>query len=376
MPEPQPHQTPLCDWHQSHGARLVDFGGWSMPLHYGSIVEEHHAVRRDVGLFDISHMGRLTIRGPAAVDWIDRVATNDPRRLAPGQVQYGFLVNADGGVLDDILVTRLADDYEVVCNASNRARVVDHFRAQSPPGQAELIDRTLDTAMIAIQGPSAANVLDPGFEGSLTPLAYYHGTSGRIYGTPALVSRTGYTGEDGFEIVIAAEEAERVWSSLMNAGATSGIRPCGLGARDSLRLEAAMPLYGHELDESVNPYAAGLGWAVKLAHRHFVGRDALAHLKANPGRRRVGLVVEGKRIARQGYPVLRHGESVGRITSGSYSPTLGLSLAMAYVEPSLATNGLQLEVDIRGQITLAEVVPLPFYKRERIEPHTTTTPVA
>src|SRR5262245_55035757 len=267
-------QTPLTAWHQAHGGRLVEFGGWSMPVQYTTIVEEHQAVRRQVGLFDISHMGRLAFDGEAALAWLERVTTNHVARLREGQIQYSLMANAQGGLIDDVLVYHLHDGYSLVCNASNRENVLVQLERERPAGSdAKLTDRTLATAMIAVQGPEALATLQPVIDVELTSLKYYHATSGRLFqGVETVASRTGYTGEDGFELIVAAGEAVRVWEALLEAGRGRGIVPCGLGARDTLRFEAAMPLYGHELSESINPYAAGVGWAVKLDKGDFVAR--------------------------------------------------------------------------------------------------------
>jgi aminomethyltransferase len=357
-------RTPLHDWHQAHGARIVEFGGWSMPVQYTSIVEEHQAVRQRAGLFDISHMGRLTFDGPGTEAWLEQVTTNHVARLAEYQIQYSLMANDAGGLIDDVLVYRSAYGHSVVCNASNRAKVLAQLEAFRPGPGANLADRTLNTAMIAVQGPMALEIVQPLFNGALESLKYYHLTMGRVLGDiDAVVSRTGYTGEDGFELIVGATKAERVWTALLDAGRGHGAIPCGLGARDTLRFEAGMPLYGHELSESINPYAAGVGWAVKLNKGEFVGRDALRAFKTNPGAARVGLRLEGKRIARQGATVLHEGCSVGTVTSGTFSPTLQQSLAMALVEPAAATTGTRLAVDVRGREEQAEVVPLPFYRR-------------
>ncbi len=295
-----PLKTPLHDWHQAHGGRLVEFGGWSMPVQYTSIVDEHRAVRERAGLFDISHMGRLTFDGPGVLDWLERVTTNRVSRLADLQIQYSLVPNERGAVIDDILVYRQPFAYIVVCNASNRDAVKAQFERYRQEAVGNFVDRTLDTAMIAIQGPRALEILQPLYDQPLEPVKYYYFTMGRLLERfNTVVSRTGYTGEDGFEVICGAQSAALVWEALLDQGMSHGILPCGLGARDTLRLEAAMPLYGHELTESINPYAAGLGWAVKLDKGDFVGRDALRSLKTSPGRTRVGLVLDGKRIARQ-----------------------------------------------------------------------------
>lgn len=366
-------QTPLHAWHSAHGGRMVEFGGWSMPVQYTSITEEHQAVRNRVGLFDISHMGRLVFEGPEAERWLEQATTNNVAKLAPGRIQYSLLVNEQGGVLDDVLVYRMLDNgLRMVCNASNRARVTNQLNAVAEALSLDPLtragDHTLTTAMIAVQGPKAEATLQRILGTPLGPIGSYQLCEGPIIAGPAngahaVVSRTGYTGEDGFELIVPSPLALPVWETLLDAGREFAILPCGLGARDTLRFEAAMPLYGHELDESINPYAAGLGWVVKLNKGDFVGREALRGFKANPGRTRIGLALEGKRIARQGCPVRFDGAEVGVVTSGTFSPTLGRSLAMALVEPAAETVGARLVVDVRGRDEPAEVVTLPFYRR-------------
>lgn len=357
-------RTPLHAWHQSHGARLVEFAGWSMPVQYTSIVEEHQAVRRAVGLFDISHMGRVTFFGPSTVRWLQGVTSNDVARLAENQIQYSLLANDHGGVIDDVLVYRQPSAHLVVCNASNRRKVIAQFELHRPAGDSELTDRTEQTAMIAVQGPRARDVVSTVFDQPLDALDYYHLTTGRVCGdVDAIVSRTGYTGEDGFELIVGAAHAERLWERLLSAGQPHGIRPCGLGARDTLRFDAAMPLYGHELSDTIDPYEAGVGWAVKLGKGDFCGRDALRAKKLSPRRARVGLSLDGKRIAREGSRVSSPDGEVGTVTSGTFSPTLERSLAMALVAREVSAVGTRLCVDIRGHEVAAEVVPLPFYRR-------------
>ncbi len=360
-----PRQTALHDWHRDHGGRLVEFAGWSMPVQYASIVEEHRAVRSGVGLFDISHMGRILFSGPDVLPWIERVTTNHVAKLVPGQIQYSLMVDDQGGVIDDILVYHAPDDgYSIVCNASNRAKVVAQLNAHKVgDNKTQLLDWTMATTMIAIQGPKALPVLQSLCDTPLDSLVYYHAISANVVSARCLVSRTGYTGEDGFEISFAEEMAVIIWEALLKSGRAEGITPCGLGARDTLRFEAAMPLYGHEMDESTDPYSAGLGWAVKLDKGDFIGRDALMKSKANPTRKRVGLALEGKRIARQGATVMVDGRTVGVVTSGTFAPSLDRSLAMASVEPAASTIGARVAVDIRGHSEPAEVVALPFYRR-------------
>lgn len=369
MARDAPLQTPLQAWHAAHGARMVEFGGWLMPVQYTSIVEEHHAVRRGVGLFDISHMGRLRFDGPDAEGWLDALSTNHVARLNPYQIQYSLMVDAQGGVLDDILVYRLDRGFLVVCNASNRAKVVEQFQRHQEGRQAVLHDETFATGMIAVQGPAARGVLERVCTSALESVGYYHATRIQLLGHEILASRTGYTGEDGFEIIVPRALAEPAWSALMEAGHDASIRPCGLGARDTLRFEAAMPLYGHELTEQINPYEAGVGWAVKLKKGAFLGRDALQALKAHPARTRIGLALSGKRIARQGCGVKQRNRVVGTVTSGTFSPTLERSLAMALVDRTAAEPGMRLDVDVRGHDEPADVVPLPFYRRPSANGH-------
>ena len=359
-------QTPLHEWHREHGGRLVEFGGWSMPVQYTTIVEEHEAVRKRVGLFDISHMGRLTFDGPGVLDWLERVTTNRVASLADNQIQYSLVANEHGGLIDDILVYRQPFAYLVVCNASNRGSVVDQLESQRSGAIGNFHDRTTGTAMIAVQGPRALETVQPLFDQPLASVPYYHLTMGRLLGSlNAVISRTGYTGEDGFELIVGASAAGQLWEALLESGKPHGVTACGLGARDTLRLEAAMPLYGHELSGSIDPYSAGLAWAIKLDKGDFVGREALERFKERPPRARVGLVLEGKRIARQGCAVLSGETKVGEITSGTFSPTLEVSLAMAYVDPAVRKTGTKLTVDVRGHREAGRVVKLPFYKRAR-----------
>lgn len=377
VPEaPSLSRTPLHSWHASHGGRLVEFGGWEMPVQYSSIIDEHHAVRRRVGLFDIGHMGRLRFEGQDVLPWIESLTTNTVARLIPGAIQYSLMLSPEAGILDDILVYRMpSGDYEIVCNASNRQRVVEQFLSHPAAGEARLLDHTLATGMIAIQGPQAIDVVTAWLGGEeagrILELAYYHVASTRDRdGRTLNISRTGYTGEDGFEVVVYSQECLSVWTSLIQLGEPFGIQPCGLGARDTLRLEAAMPLHGHEISEQIDPYTGGVGWAVKLEKGGgFVGRDAALAAKqrftAGTGSRRVGLALQGKRIARQGSRVLLDGRQVGTVTSGTFSPTLEISLAMALVESSSATVDTPLIVDVRGKEEPATVVKLPFYSRPR-----------
>jgi aminomethyltransferase len=341
---------------------MVDFAGWDMPIQFTSIIEEHQTVRTAVGLFDISHMGRVSFGGPDALALIQQVYTNNAATLKDFQARYGLVCNEKGGIRDDVLVYRWPYGYAMVVNASNRTKIVGWLEEHKGGRNVQIQDQTLDTCMIAVQGPSAAQLCRGLTEADPSQLAYYFATPTRYKGKGCVVSRTGYTGEDGFEYMVSAAQGVEVWEELIGRGA----KPCGLGARDTLRLEAAMPLYGHELWEEVDPLQAGLGWAVKLDKGDFLGRDALLRLREDKTRPvRVGLELEGKRIAREGAAVLAQGKEIGRLTSGTFAPTLGKAIAMAYVDPKLAALGTACEVDIRGKPAAARVTPLPFYKRPK-----------
>ena len=364
----EPRATPLVGRHEALGARLVDFAGWRMPIQYTGILEEHRAVRQRAGLFDLCHMGELFVEGPGAGDALAFAVTTDPRTLAIGRAHYSMICAPDGGILDDLIVYRLADDrFMVVANASNAAIVSDALAERLEGRRAVLDDHSLATALVAIQGPRALGILAPLTDLDLAAIHYYGIAEGAVAGVPGLVARTGYTGEDGFEVFVDASAATTVWDALAAAGADAGLVPVGLGARDTLRLEAGMPLYGNELDRSTTPFEAGLGRVVKLAKEGgFVGRDALAAAAAaGPGRQLVGLVVRGRGIARHGHPVWSGERSSGIVTSGTMSPTLGVPIAMAYVAPPDSAPGTMLDVEIREARAAAEVVPLPFYTRSR-----------
>ena len=355
-------RTVLYDWHVARGARMVDFAGWDMPVQYTSIIEEHNAVRTAAGLFDISHMGRLSFGGPDALALIQRVYTNNAATLKDGQVRYGLVCNDQGGIRDDVLVYRWPYGYAMVVNASNRAKIVGWLAEKKGNRNVEVSDQTQQTCMVAVQGPRAVALCQGLTRDDPAQLAYYHAVPTQYKGKGCVVSRTGYTGEDGVEIMLAASQAVELCEELLARGA----RPCGLGARDTLRLEAAMPLYGHELTEEIDPYQAGLGWAVKPDKGDFVGRDALLRLRQDKARPvRVGLELEGKRIAREGAAVLLDGRPIGKVTSGTFAPTLNKALAMAYLDPAHAAVGTACAVDVRGKAEAARVVLLPFYRRPK-----------
>jgi aminomethyltransferase len=363
-------RTPLHDWHVAHGARMVDFAGWAMPVQYGSIVDEHHATRRALGLFDVSHMGRLLVDGPDAMRLLDSLLTRRIDDMTPGQVRYSLMCNEAGGVLDDVLVYQIylpeggLSGYGLVVNASNRIKIFDWLHAHRGGFDARIEDRTSDFAMIAVQGPRAIEVLDAMTDCELTSLRYYYGVVTQAAGFRAFVSRTGYTGEDGCEMICDAADVGTIWRELVERAAAVGGEPVGLAARDTLRLEAGMPLYGHELTEATNPVQAGLDFAVSLRNRQFVGRDAIMRFQQDHSQPlRIGLQLEGRRPAREGAVILQGEAPAGAVTSGTFSPTIDRPIAMGYVKPSAAAPGAPLAVDIRGQHHAAQVVPLPFYQR-------------
>ncbi|MEZ6043444.1 MAG: glycine cleavage system aminomethyltransferase GcvT [Planctomycetaceae bacterium] len=356
--------TPLNSWHHSNNGRMVDFAGWQMPVQYSSIVDEHTAVRTRAGLFDISHMGRLTFTSDHAGDFLNSVLTNDTAKMKAGEIRYSLVCREDGGILDDVLVYRLPDQWILVVNASNREKIVAWLRRQSGFDHCGFDDQTLATGMIAVQGPAAIRIANQLLGQDVSCMKYYSGQVLTYAGITGLVSRTGYTGEDGVELTLPAEETERIWCRLLELGNDAGVVAAGLGCRDTLRLEAAMPLYGHELSESVDPLTAGLAFAVKLTKSSFVGRDAILAIRERGLQlQRVGLQLESRRIAREETPVTLNGQVVGKVASGTFSPTLQQTIAMAYVPCNLSTAGTELQVDLRGTMVPATVVPLPFYRR-------------
>ena len=363
---PAPTPTPLLDRHTALGGKIVEFAGWLMPIQYAGILDEHRAVRSAAGLFDLSHMGELVVEGPEAGAALAAALVTDPPALAVGRAHYSMICAAAGGILDDLIVYRCAEDrYMVVANASNARTVSDALAARLEGFNAVLDDRSLATGLVAIQGPRSIEILQPLADLDLDAIRYYGIADGTVAGIPAQVARTGYTGEDGFELFVDVARAGECWDAVMAAGRDKGLVPVGLGARDTLRLEAGMPLYGNELDRDTTPFEAGLGRVVKLSKPADVtGRAALEKAAADgPRKRLVGLVLRGRGIARHGYPVLDAGGPTGVVTSGTMSPTLGTAIAMAYVAPHHAEPGTMLDVEIRGARVAAEVVPLPFYRR-------------
>ena len=357
------NRTPLYSAHAALGARFVDFGGWEMPVQYTGIIDEHHAVRQRAGLFDVSHMGEIELRGPAALATCQHLTTNDVARLHDGQAQYSLLCLPSGGVVDDIIVHRLSAERVLLCvNAANTPKDLDWIIEHR--GRAEVIDRSTEFAQLALQGPRATETLARLTALPLQDIPPFAFREGTVAGCNALVAHTGYTGEDGWEIYCTSENAAKVWNAILEAGEAFGIAPAGLGARDTLRLERALPLYGHELSEETTPLEAGLGWVVRFSKEDFLGRAALQRQKqAGVTRNLVGLVMTESGIPRQGYRIMHGCQQTGVVTSGTKSPTLGKAIALGYVASTWRQIGTNLSIEIRGRLVGAAVVSLPFYKR-------------
>ena len=355
-------RTPLYDAHKEAGARLVDFAGWEMPVQYQGVIEEHRAVRTAAGIFDVSHMGEVRVQGPGAEAFLQKLTPNDVSKLAPGRAHYSGLLTGQGTYVDDLLIYRIgADEFLVVVNASNAERDFEWI-ASKAGSDVQVTNESDRWALIALQGPKAVEILRPLATPGAENLKYYGFLQGEVAGRPALISRTGYTGEDGYELYVSPEDAPEIWRRLLEAGAV----PAGLGARDTLRLEASMALYGHEIDESTTPFEAGLAWVVKMNKGDFLGREALAAQQAEGVRRKlVGFEVEGRGIARQGHEVKSGGQTVGVVTSGTWSPSFEKAVGLAYVPAELAAPGTPLEIDVRGRPLAAKVVEVPFYRRPK-----------
>ncbi len=360
-------QTPLNTFHRDCQARLVDFAGWEMPVMYTSIIEEHNYTRQHCSVFDVSHMGRVEFRGPDAKAFMERLNTRNIGGAKPGMCRYSHMCKSNGGILDDVIVSCFEDHYVVVCNASNREKLLGWWGQQRAGFKVEIVDHTLQTGMVAIQGPEAMETMSRLLPIPLDDLKRYRFKTGNVAGTEYFVARSGYTGEDGVEIILPANLTLMAVRMLIAQSAEIGrpIKPAGLGARDTLRLEAGMPLYGHELNEEWDSITAGQEWAVDLT-KEFIGSSVLKKIHADGPRRKVaGFELEGKRIARQGATILCDGEEVGVVTSGTQSPTLGKNIAMGLLQTDLCEPGRKLEIDIRGNKTPATVVPLPFYKMSK-----------
>jgi aminomethyltransferase len=368
--EPAERFSPLHQQHVNAGASFTDFAGWQMPVRYSSDLAEHHAVRTAAGLFDLSHMGEIVVIGPESADALDYAFAGKISAVAIGQAKYSLLLGREGGIIDDLVVYRTGEDrFIVVANASNRESVATELVERTAPFDCEVFDESDDIALIAIQGPKSFEILSqvPGVAvAGLADLKYYWSTPGQFEGHEILVARTGYTGEDGFEIYIAPDAAPALWRAIAETGAGSGLVPAGLASRDTLRLEAGMPLYGHELGPTTFPVQAGLGRVVNLKKEgDFVGRSAVETGPVDGARVLVGLRADGKRAGRADYPVRdAHGVQVGVVTSGALSPTLGYPIAMAYVDPAVQELGTELFLDVRGTSVPASVTALPFYTRE------------
>jgi aminomethyltransferase len=359
-------QTSLNGTHRRMRAKMVDFGGWDMPVQYSGIIDEHNAVRTAVGLFDVSHMGEIEIRGPEALNLVNYVSTNNAAKLKQGQAHYSGLLYAHGGFVDDILVHKVDDDHFFLCvNASNQEKDYDHISLMN--SYRTKVEFASDRyAQIAIQGPNAIATLGKLTTTDLAAIRYYWFTDGEVDGVPARIARTGYTGEDGFEIYLAPDEAPKLWDRLLDAGQDLGIKPCGLGARNTLRLEASMALYGHEIDASITPLEAGLSWILKFDKGDFIGREALAKQQAGGIKRKLaGFEMQGRGIGRDGYEVQIDGNPAGWVTSGGPAPSLNKNVGLCYLPVQQAEAGRSIQVTVRNQPVDAVVVPTPFYKRAK-----------
>jgi len=356
-------RTALYDVHVERGAKMVPFAGWSMPVQYPTgIRREHEAVRTAAGLFDVSHMGEFLVTGPEAADYVSWITTNDPHALGVGDAQYSAMCHEDGGIIDDLLVYRLGEDrFRLVVNAGNHAKDWKHCSAQAGRFDVRIEDESEGVALLALQGPRAREILEPLCSDPVESIGFYRFRQGHVAGAPCVISRTGYTGEDGFELYLPAERAVGVWNALLEAGASHGLIPAGLGARDSLRLEMGYALYGNDLDDETTPLEAGLGWLVKLGKDDFIGRDALVRQKEEGLRRRLrGFRLLRRGFPRPGYDVLYDGAVRGQVRSGTLSPTLGEGIGTVYLPPE-AGPGTEIAVLIRGEAVPAEVVSPPFY---------------
>ncbi len=359
-------QTPFTEFHRAAGAKLVEFAGFEMPVRYTGDVREHLAVRNAAGLFDITHMGEFEVRGAGASAWLDRMVTNHVGGMAVGQAIYSPMCRPDGGIVDDLLVYRYDDHYMLVVNASNMAKDFAWLDAHRP-ADVTLVDRSAETALLALQGPKAAAVLAGAVPPAALDLGFYRFTTGAVFGAPATISRTGYTGEDGFELYFAPAHGAQVWQGLVAAGAPHGLEFIGLGARDTLRLEMGYMLYGNDIDDTTTPLEAGIGWTVKLAKGDFHGRDVMVKQKAEGLKRRlVGFQLDGRRVPRHGMTIVSAGRPVGRVTSGTFSPTLERPIGMGYVETPLAALGTDIEIQAGNALLPARVTARPFHTRGSI----------
>ncbi|MHB0968269.1 MAG: glycine cleavage system aminomethyltransferase GcvT [Thermoanaerobaculia bacterium] len=360
-------KTPLNQVEHDLGGKMVDFGGWELPVQFSGILEEHAAVRERAGLFDVSHMGEVFVSGPQALEFLQSITPNDVSMLEDGRCQYNALLYPTGGFVDDILIYRRAvDDYLIVVNAGNTDKDAEWIADCASGYDVRVENKSAQYAQIALQGPLSQQILQPLTDVNLALMKYYRFASGTVDGVDAIVSRTGYTGEDGFEVYLAPREAGRIFKRILDAGAPSGLLPCGLGARDTLRLEAKMALYGNDIDHTTTPIEADLGWIVKLDKGEFIGRDVLQRESAEgPKRKLVGFAMVDRGIARHGYPVVEGGRETGVVTSGTHSPTLKKAIGLAYLPLERTAPGTEFMILIRGKETRARVIPTPFYKRAK-----------
>ena len=361
-------KTPLNAVHRALGGKMVDFGGWDMPVQYpAGVIEEHMATRTRAGLFDVSHMGEMWVEGPDAIPFVNRLTTNDVTKLVDGQAHYSAFTNEKGGVVDDLLVYRFGPEkLLLVVNAGTTDKDWEWITSHKGIDEVVLTNASKDYCQIAIQGPKAVGILQELTDTPLEPIKYYHFTTGKVDDVEAIISRTGYTGEDGFEVYAASDKAEQIWNKMLETGKEASILPCGLAARKTLRLESAMSLYGHELDDDISTLEANLGWITKLDKGNFVGRDAIADLKSNGLKRKlVGFEMKEPGIARDGFDVYLEDEKVGVVTSGSPAPFLKKNIGLAFVPTEFANVGQQITIDVRGKKLLAEIVPTPFYRRPK-----------
>ncbi len=363
MADDQLKKTPLNEAERAFGGKMVDFGGWELPVQFSGILDEHEAVRTHAGVFDVSHMGEVVVRGRQAVELLQKTMCNDISKLEDGRAQYNGLLYPTGGFVDDVVIYRNApDDYFIVVNASNTDKDLEWLAGCAEGMDVEVRNVSAQYAQLAVQGPGAERALQPLVDTALEPVKYYRFAHARVYGVPAMVSRTGYTGEDGFEVYVAPEFGANIFRKLVEGG----VKPCGLGARDTLRLEAKMALYGNDIDHTTTPIEADLAWIVKLDKGEFMGRDVLERERAEgPRRKLVGFEMVDRGIARHGYPVVDGSEEVGVVTSGTHSPTLKKSIGLAYLPLDKSAQGSEFMVLIRGKETRARVVPTPFYKRAK-----------
>lgn len=368
-PKSELKKTPLNQTHRDLGGKMVDFGGWDMPVQYtAGVIEEHMRTRTAAGLFDVSHMGEIWVEGPDAVSFVNRLTTNDVTKLVDGQAHYSALPNEHGGTVDDLLVYRFgAEKLLLVVNAGTTEKDWAWITSHKGNENVSLRNASADYCQIAVQGPKATGILQKLTETELSPIKYYHFETGKVDGIDAIISRTGYTGEDGFEIYAAADKAEHLWNKLLETGKSDGLLPCGLAARNTLRLESAMSLYGHELGDDIATLEANLGWITKLNKEGgFIGREALVKLKESGLTRKIaGFEMSEPGIARDGFEIFVGGEKVGVVTSGSPAPYLKKNIGLAFVPPELANEGQEIKINIRGKHAAAVIVPTPFYKREK-----------